>query len=136
MFPRLFFVLSFLFLATTPLTPFAQAQSSFGRVEQRAPRNAHEWGEQTRVHLLRALRRSDTALNTVGGNRSHSVVLIITILRDGSVSDVQLASSTATPAMNAALVRRFKQIKGIPAFTPDMAVSSITLPLPIGTRRG
>lgn len=38
--------------------------------------------------------------------------------------------------MDAALIRRFKQIRAIPAFTPDMKVPSITLPLPIGSGRG
>ena len=131
-------LLTLLSLALIPLSlpDLAQAQTSFGRSETVAPQNAEEWSEQTTDHLRRALRRSDSALNSVGANRSHSTTVAIVITRDGRVADVQIVESSGSTAMDAAFVRHFSRIEGIPAFTPDMAGPAIVLTLPIGTKRG
>ncbi|QIR84307.1 energy transducer TonB [Paracoccus sp. AK26] len=125
-----------LFVLVGPITMPAQAQSSFGRPSEAVPRNSREWSDQTLQHFRRALSRADTALHTTGGNRPHSTVLEITIAHDGSVMTVEVMESSGNRAMDAALVRHFSRIKGIPAFTPDMNIPSITLALPISTRRG
>ncbi|WP_200686624.1 TonB family protein [Paracoccus caeni] len=136
MFKHLFIACLSLSLLSPLFTSEVRAQSSFGRKETTAPQNLEQWTEQTLQAFRRALRRSDTALNTVGANRNHSTIVAITIARDGSVTDVRVVESSGNPAMDAAFIRHFSAIRDIPAFTPDMNVPSITLPLPIGTRRG
>ncbi len=136
MFSRFLAAFAILFVVAGSMTAPVQAQSSFGRLAETGPRNARDWAEQTFQHFRRALRRSDSALHTTGGNRPHSTTLAITIARDGSVTNVQILESSGSSAMDTAFIRHFSRIKGIPAFTPDMNMPSITLPLPIGTRRG
>ena len=112
-----------------PVTVQAQSPS----VPQ-APQNARQWDAVLRQEIRRSLRRSDTALNTTGGNsrRSGAVALIIT--RDGRVADAVILRSKGK-AMDAAHVRSFSNMRLLP-FTPDMQGDVITVLFEIGVKLG
>ena len=116
--------------------PPAAAQTSFGKAEATAPRNRQEWSAHLDKEVRRALRRSDTALNTVAHNVDSPQALAITIARDGSVRSVLIdRSSGRGKAMEAAYVRAFSTMK-LPLFTPDMPGESVSVMLNLHTGRG
>lgn len=119
-------------LMLAPVAP-AIAQPAAETAEP-APQNAQEWTARFSQEAERALRRSDSALNTVGGNSTRPAVIAITITRDGRVARVDILRSKGK-AMDRAFQRSFSNMR-LPPFSPDMRGEAITIPLNIGTKRG
>ncbi|MTE00867.1 hypothetical protein GIY56_11240 [Paracoccus sp. YIM 132242] len=131
MFSRFLAAIAILLAVTLAMPVTVQAQ---GPSVAQAPQNARQWNAMLRQEIRRSLRRSDTALNTTGGNarRSGAVALIIT--RDGRVSDVVILRSKGK-AMDAAYVRSFSNMR-LPPFSPDMQGDAITVSFEIGVKPG
>lgn len=123
------FAIFFPLTATMPVAVQAQAPS----VAQ-APQNARQWDAVLRQEIRRSLRRSDTALNTTGGNSRKSGAVALVITRDGRVADVVILRSKGK-AMDAAYVRSFSNMR-LPPFTPDMQGDAITVSFEIGVKAG
>lgn len=119
-FSRLIAAICFFLAVLTAVPAPVQAQTSFGKEAQQPPRNHTEWRAQMDRQISRALRRSDTALNTVGANADTGPVLALTVLRDGRVAGFHIVRSSGNKAMDRAYTRSFSRIERVAPFSPDM----------------
>ena len=135
MFSRFLAAFAILLVVAATMPVAVQAQSSFGRAEQQAPRNEAAWRSQAERKIRSATRRANSTLH-IAGDSSTSAVVMMEIVRDGRVTNVQVMKSTGKKTLDAAITRSYLQIGSVAPFSPDMQGNSVVITIDLGTRSG